>query len=41
MDTVTPDTDLRARALERLKKKRDFKLHLAMYVMANALLVLV
>ena len=41
VDTVTRDTDLRARALERLKKKRDFKLHLTMYVMANALLILV
>lgn len=41
MDAVKPDTKLRARALERLKKKRDFKLHLAMYVMANALLVVV
>lgn len=41
VDTVTPDPDLRARALEGLKKKRDFKLHLVMYVMFNALLVLV
>jgi hypothetical protein len=41
MDTVTPDTDLRTRALERLKKKRDFWLHLSIYLMANALLVLV
>ena len=41
VDAVTPDTDLRARALERLKKKRDFKLHLAMYVMFNSLLILV
>lgn len=41
VDAVTPDTDLRDRALERLKKKRDFKLHLAMYVMFNSLLILV
>lgn len=33
------DTDLRARAIERLKKKRDFKLHLAIYVIVNALLI--
>jgi hypothetical protein len=41
IDTATPDTDVRARALERLKKKRDFKLHLTMYVMFNALLIVV
>jgi hypothetical protein len=39
-DIVTgPDTDLRTLAVERLKKKRDLKLHLAIYALVNALLI--
>lgn len=33
------DDGLRERALRRLKKKSDFRIHLLMYVMVNALLV--
>ena len=32
-------TDIRDRALERLKKKRDFKAHLLAFVLVNATLV--
>lgn len=32
------ETDLRAEALRRLKKKRDFRSHLLVYVLANAVL---
>ena len=32
-------TDMRERAVERLKKKRDFKAHLLAYVLVNASLV--
>jgi hypothetical protein len=40
MSTPTPE-GLRERAVKRLKKKRDFHIHLLMYVMVNALLVTV
>ena len=33
-----PETDLRAAALRRLEKKRDFRGHLLAYVIVNALL---
>jgi len=33
------DDGLRERAVRRLKKKSDFRIHLLMYVMVNALLV--
>jgi 2TM domain len=33
------DDQLRDEAIHRLKKKRDFKMHLLMYVLINALLV--
>ena len=36
----TPDNDgLRERAVKRLKKKNDFRIHLLIYVMVNAFLV--
>ena len=38
MSTPTPE-GLRERAVKRLKKKRDFRIHLLMYVMVNALLI--
>lgn len=34
-----PEQQLRERALERLKKKRDFKTHVFIYVAVNAVLV--
>lgn len=36
--TTGPEADVRAEALRRLKKKRDFRGHLLAYVMVNALL---
>ena len=33
-----PETDLRAEALRRLEKKRDFRGHLLAYLLVNALL---
>jgi hypothetical protein len=33
------DEQLRDQALERLKKKRDFRTHVFMYVLVNAMLV--
>ena len=36
---MTPPNDLREQAVARLKKKRDFKTHLLMYVSVNAMLV--
>ncbi|MGE5635729.1 MAG: 2TM domain-containing protein [Nocardioidaceae bacterium] len=37
----SPDDALRQQALERLKKKRDFRTHLFMYVLVNALFVVI
>lgn len=37
--THDDETDLRKRAHERLKQKRDFKMHVFMYVAVNAALV--
>jgi polyferredoxin len=37
--TAGGGTDLRQRALTRLKKKRDFRAHLLVYAMVNAFLV--
>ena len=40
MSTGTPeDTELRERALKRLKKKHDFHIHLVIYAMVNGFLV--
>ena len=35
------EQDLRSKAVERLKKKRDFKAHLLMYFLVNAFLVVI
>ncbi len=35
------DQDLRDQAVERLKKKRDFKAHVLIYVLVNAFLVVI
>ena len=41
-DPTTPhDDDLRARAVTRLKAKRDFHAHLLVYVLVNGFLVLI
>lgn len=40
MSTGTPEREeLRERAVRRLKKKRDFHIHLTIYVMVNAFLL--
>ena len=46
MSTETPastpeGTDLRSQALRQLRKKKDFKVHLLIYVLVNAFLVTV
>jgi hypothetical protein len=41
MSDVRTDEDLRKQALERVKKRRDFWPHLLVYLMVNALLVVV
>jgi len=41
MSDVRADEDLRKQALERVKKRRDFWPHLLVYVMVNALVVVV
>lgn len=38
---MTPDDDLRERALTRLKKRRDFHGHLLVYALVNTFLVLI
>ena len=40
MSSGTPEiTDLRQRAVRRLKKKHDFHVHLVVYLMVNAMIV--
>ena len=42
METATdPGSDLRERALARLKKKRDFRGHLIVYALVNAFLIVI
>jgi hypothetical protein len=40
MDTAR-DTELRDRALKRLKKRRDFRAHVLVYTLVNAFLVVI
>ncbi len=40
-DESTRDDVLRERAIKRLKKRRDFSRHLLVYVLVNALLVVI
>jgi hypothetical protein len=40
MDTAR-DTELRERALRRLKKRRDFRAHVLVYTLVNAFLVVI
>jgi polyferredoxin len=35
------DTELRERALKRLKKRRDFRAHILVYTLVNAFLVVI
>jgi uncharacterized ion transporter superfamily protein YfcC len=35
------DTELRERALKRLKKRRDFRAHILVYILVNAFLVVI
>jgi len=37
----TDEDELRARAVKRLRKRRDFYTHVAVYVLVNALLVVI
>ena len=41
MTDVEHETDLRARAVKRLKKQRDFRTHLLVYLLVNLFLVAV
>lgn len=41
LDRVVPQEDLRGRALGRLKKKADFRIHLLIYVLVNGMLILI
>jgi hypothetical protein len=40
MDTAR-DTELRERAIRRLKKRRDFRAHVLVYTLVNAFLVVI
>jgi uncharacterized ion transporter superfamily protein YfcC len=37
----SPEQELRERATERLKSKREFRTHLVMYMLVNAMLVVI
>ena len=41
VDRVVPEVDLRGRALRRLKKKADFRVHLLIYLLVNSMFVLI
>ncbi|WP_235509602.1 2TM domain-containing protein [Terrabacter sp. Soil811] len=41
IDRAVTEVDLRGRALGRLKKKADFRVHLLIYVLVNGMLVLI
>ena len=38
---TTDDQALRARAVQRLKKQRDFRIHLLMYLLVNGSLIVI
>jgi hypothetical protein len=40
-EPITDDDRLRARAVQRLKKKADFRAHVLIYVLVNAFLVVI
>jgi uncharacterized membrane protein len=39
--TIEPGSDVRQQAIESLKKKRDFRTHVLMYVLVNAMFVVI
>ena len=41
VDRAVPQGDLRGRALSRLKTKSDFRMHVMIYLLVNAMLVLI
>jgi hypothetical protein len=41
MNASTTDEDLRERALKRLRKKREFSVHLLSYVVINAMIIVI
>lgn len=41
MESGASEQDLRGQAVERLKKKRDFKAHVLIYLLINAFLVVI
>ena len=41
VDRTVPEDELRGRALRRLKKKADFRTHLLLYTLINAMFVLI
>jgi hypothetical protein len=41
VDRAVPEVDLRGRALRRLKKKADFRVHLLIYLLVNGMFVLI
>ncbi len=41
VEPEVPEADLRGRALDRLKKKADFRAHLLIYCLVNAVVVVV
>jgi uncharacterized ion transporter superfamily protein YfcC len=40
-EQIAPEVQLRERALKHLKKRRDFKAHVLIYVMVNTFLVVI
>ena len=40
-ELLPPETELRTRALKHLKKRRDFRGHLLVYVLVNAFLIVI
>jgi uncharacterized ion transporter superfamily protein YfcC len=40
-DVPTPEQDLRTQAVRSLRKKRDFRSHVVVYVLVNTLLVVI
>jgi 2TM domain len=41
MESSASNEELRSQAVERLKKKRDFKTHVLIYVLVNSFLVVI
>jgi hypothetical protein len=41
VDRAVPEADLRGRALGRLRKKTDFRMHVMIYLLVNGMLVVI